>query len=383
MATLQQVGLIGNSVKVQSLPTPSAETFGTGNRFYTLIGTQAGYITGHTYRTIIKDDIYDWEDIHGLNDYDELPNKPIINADLDNTAASTADRTVLYHHIGESTTIYKKTSLYYSDGESWLQFESDRDEQEYENAGYHNSRYRGKDITSYLTDGSLWTRISSGKFTDLYIGDYFTISFGSVGQQTMRIASFDFHYGHGQTTALYKHHVDIVPDQGLQSAAMNDTDSTYNGYTGSAMYTSVIPKLVQSLEDAIGSSHVIVHQEYITNKVDTSLYNVMLPNVQGRSTAGWWAANIKGILLSETEVYGTMFCTSSGHENRGISGGQLPLFFFNRQLIRPITAQGYLTTGWLRTVASSSEFAAIQSSGYCTYSPASTANSVRPRFTIG
>lgn len=65
MTTAQQLGLIGNSVKVQSLPTASAETFGAGNRFYTLIGQQEGYITGHTYHTVVANDVYSWEDIAG------------------------------------------------------------------------------------------------------------------------------------------------------------------------------------------------------------------------------------------------------------------------------------------------------------------------------
>lgn len=63
MSTGQQIGLIGSSVRVQSLPTASAATFGEGNRFYTLIGQQAGYITGHTYRTVMANDVYSWEDV--------------------------------------------------------------------------------------------------------------------------------------------------------------------------------------------------------------------------------------------------------------------------------------------------------------------------------
>ena len=63
MSTGQQIGLIGSSVRVQSLPTASAATFGEGNRFYTLIGQQEGYITGHTYRTVVANDVYSWEDV--------------------------------------------------------------------------------------------------------------------------------------------------------------------------------------------------------------------------------------------------------------------------------------------------------------------------------
>lgn len=63
MSAGQQLGLIGSSVRVQSLPTASAATFGEGNRFYTLIGQQDGYITGHTYRTVMANDVYSWEDV--------------------------------------------------------------------------------------------------------------------------------------------------------------------------------------------------------------------------------------------------------------------------------------------------------------------------------
>lgn len=49
-------------------------------------------------------------------------------------------------------------------------------------AGYHNSIFRGKNVTSYLTDGTLFTRISSGSFEDLFVGDYIvkTISLGEL-----------------------------------------------------------------------------------------------------------------------------------------------------------------------------------------------------------
>lgn len=59
-------------------------------------------------------------------DYNMLDNIPVINADLDNTAASTADQAVLYHHTGESTTTYKKAAFYYTDGTSWLQFKGEK-----------------------------------------------------------------------------------------------------------------------------------------------------------------------------------------------------------------------------------------------------------------
>ena len=56
----------------------------------------------------------------GTEDYNDLENKPIINADLANLSPSAANQTVLYHHVGESTSAYKKNVLYYTNGESWL-----------------------------------------------------------------------------------------------------------------------------------------------------------------------------------------------------------------------------------------------------------------------
>lgn len=63
--------------------------------------------------------------VGGTDDYNALENKPVINADLDNTAANTAEQTVLYHHVGESTSVYEKNVLYYTNGESWLQFKGE------------------------------------------------------------------------------------------------------------------------------------------------------------------------------------------------------------------------------------------------------------------
>lgn len=61
----------------------------------------------------------------GTEDYNDLKNKPIINADLAILSPSAANQTVLYHHVGESTSAYKKNVLYYTNGESWLQFKGE------------------------------------------------------------------------------------------------------------------------------------------------------------------------------------------------------------------------------------------------------------------
>ena len=113
MSTAQQLGLIGNSIKVQSLPTASAETFGAGNRFYTLIGQQEGYITGHTYRTVMANDVYSWEDV-AYGNYNMLDNIPVINQDLTSSGFTPVNGTY-YRHTGTTNT-YTQGVIYYYDG---------------------------------------------------------------------------------------------------------------------------------------------------------------------------------------------------------------------------------------------------------------------------
>lgn len=115
MSTAQQLGLVGNSVRVQALPTASAETFGQGNRYYTLIGQQEGYITGHTYHTIVANDVYSWEDVAGgASDYNELENIPVINQDL-SASGFTPVANTYYRHTGATTATFTQGVIYLYD----------------------------------------------------------------------------------------------------------------------------------------------------------------------------------------------------------------------------------------------------------------------------
>ena len=81
-------------------------------------------------------------------------------------------------------------------------------------AAAHNCIYRGKNLGTSVT-AEQYAAISSGKFTDLYIGDYWVIN-----GVTYRIAAFDYYYNCGDTN-FTKHHVVIVPDTSLYKAQMN------------------------------------------------------------------------------------------------------------------------------------------------------------------
>lgn len=245
-----------------------------------------------------------------------------------------------------------------------------------DNAGFHNSIYRGKDITSYLSDGSLWARISNGKFIDLFIGDYFNVTVNGTSHK-MEIAAFDWFYNYG-FMKLTKHHIVIIPEKNLEYAAMNSSNTTSGGYVGSNMFTSVLPVFASYLETALGAAHVLSTNEYLTSNVDTNAKNVMRPDLTGASNECEFKDS-KANLLSETEVYGHLSCGSSGYECSMGNSNQLPLFRLNPSKIL-INNDFY----WLRTIASSSFFCDVDGyGGGVDYSRADNVISIRPRFVIG
>lgn len=250
-----------------------------------------------------------------------------------------------------------------------------------DNAGFHNSIYRGKDITSYLSDGSLWTRISSGKFNDLFVGDYFNVSLDGTNF-VMRIAGFDTFYNTDtDANRVTKHHAIIIPDVLFEYAPMNDSPNTTGGYANTNMFKTVLPSWVTTLETAIGASHVLSIYEYLTSRVDANEKNCLMPSLMGVSNAHAYKAS-KANLLSETEVYGFMTYSSSGYENSMGCYGQLPLFRLNPEKIMVKNSDGYTDSYWLRNVASTDSFCTCAYGiPKCDTSDYSY-NGVRPRFII-
>ena len=90
-------------------------------------------------------------------------------------------------------------------------------------AGFHNSIYRGKDITSYFNDGSLYDRIAGtngfAPFEDLYIGDFIKMprvvkvvgdDCDNAGTDIVKIAGFNCHWkNYWSGNMLTKPHIEI------------------------------------------------------------------------------------------------------------------------------------------------------------------------------
>lgn len=238
-------------------------------------------------------------------------------------------------------------------------------------AGAHNSIYRGKNLGTSVT-AAQWAAIADGSFTDLYIGDYWTI-----GGVNWRIAAFDYYLNSGDTSCT-THHAVIVPDTCLYNAQMHNTTSgqyepgaantTDGGYVGSDMYKSNLEQAKTTIKSAFGN-HILKHRIRLTNAV---------ANGQASDSA-WCDSEVD--LMCEQMVYGSGIFSpvSNGSNvptNYRVEKSQLPLFQHepNRICNR--------VTWWLRDVINASTFACIYDGGAAAYDSASAPYGVRPSFSI-
>ena len=233
--------------------------------------------------------------------------------------------------------------------------------QAFPGAGPHNAIYRGKDFGTEVT-AEQYAAIADGSFTDLYIGDYWTI-----GGVNYRIAAFDYFYNTGDT-ACTTHHAVIVPDNALYNATMNATNITTGGYTGSVMYTTNLAQAKTTIKAAF-LNHVMSHREYLTNAV-----------ASGRpSGCAWFDSQVE--LMNERMVYGNAVFSpvSDGTtvpQNHTVCKSQLPLFAHRPDAIN------FRENYWLRDVVSASTFAHVYSSGIAYPGNPSASGGVRPAFSI-
>lgn len=227
-------------------------------------------------------------------------------------------------------------------------------------AAAHNCIYRGKNLGTSVT-AEQYAAISSGKFTDLYIGDYWVIK-----GVTYRIAAFDYYYNCGDTN-FTKHHAVIVPDTSLYKAQMNTSNVTTGGYTGSAMYKSNLAQAKTTIKAAFGSAHVLTKRELLTNAVN------------GNTPSGWAWFDSDVELMNEVQVYGSV--AWGAHDGNGYNvasgDGQFPLFMFDRTKLH--NREDY----WLRDVSSAPLFSLVYYAGCAANPNASLSLGVRPAFCIG
>ena len=277
----------------------------------------------------------------------------------------------------------------------------------YDTAAFHNSIVRGKDITSYYTDGTLWSRIAGTNgfrpYEDLYLGDYFKMSraistyeqtqqYQTIGSQYVTIAGFDCMRKNGDSDSMNFNHITCVPGQFRSGnfhfgrSRMNPTHTTVGGYVGSEMYTTTIGEVAtegsteatatinQQLYAEFGS-HLKTSKELLSNAINASGYNRYGTNSGCSNNWAW--CSCQAVLMSEVEVYGATVCSSSGFDT-GTACMQLPLFAKDKACINNRSAYY-----WLKDVATASNFCYVSVEGFADYLSAGNASIyVRPRFNL-
>lgn len=313
----------------------------------------------------------------------QLADKSFVNSSMQQALDGKADKaiTLAGYNIGDAYTKTAVDNLLLGYLKMPIQ----------DNAGFHNSLYRGKDITSYWTDGSLWDRIqgTNGKklFEDLYVGDWFSTGTHSINgtsaNQCFMIGGFDPRLGVGSNN-VSKHH--IVPvacnatgtdTRALFSSQMYAEVPFTGAYQGSIVHPLFLPDGAVSTDlKAIFGSHLLQSSELISTANDSNGYG-RYGSASGVSTSWAWV-DVCGILMSEVEVYGSIVWSSSGYDGGMSSRGQLPLF-----RLRPDLISNRSYSFWLRDATSASTFADVSSYGDAYRNTAIYSLGIRPRFLIG
>lgn len=230
-------------------------------------------------------------------------------------------------------------------------------------AAAHNAIFRGRYLGDHVTDEQ-WAAIKNGTFEGLYIGDYWTIN----GVDYV-IAAFNYYLNTCWSPTVTANHVTIVPRKNMYTHVMNDTNVVTGAYVGSKMYSSGLNSAKTTIANAFGSAHILTIRQFFQNGV-TGDYE---------TSQEWYDASVW--LMSEFNVYGALvwknaYAGTNWRCNYTIDNSQYPVFAYDKTMIH--THEDY----WLRDVATSGDFAFVNSDGCCSLYGASNALGVRPAFNI-
>lgn len=229
-----------------------------------------------------------------------------------------------------------------------------------QNAGFHNSIFRGKKLGTSLTSAQS-AQITAGTFDDLFVGDYWVIN-----GVTWRIADFDPCYRCGDNISL-GHHIAVVPDGNLYSTKWNETNDTSTGYVGSAIRANIKGDNTSTsgaeakVIAAFGASHVLS-------------YRALYPTTySGGKATGWAWTDARVELMNENEVYGAQVWSAEGLGYEvGMNKRQLSLFRLSPQL------NNIRADWWLRSVRSATNACVVGYYGHANSAGASASAGVRP-----
>ncbi len=167
------------------------------------------------------------------------------------------------------------------DGESIKDLKSKLSRIYINNAGAHNSLYRGKNLGTSITAAQI-AAIQNGSFDDIYPGDYWVFSIdGSTVYAYVAGCNTYKNLGTNHNAEVHYGPNHIILWCHFGKYALNDTDDCSGGLPGMKVYTEIFPHLLSELEkvipanaiykqfgdwisDSINSSGVVLHQYIAT-----------------------------------------------------------------------------------------------------------------------
>lgn len=251
----------------------------------------------------------------------------------------------------------------------------------WKNAAAHNANPRMKDITDFWKSGEMSKAIAEGTFDNIFPWDYIIVPSLTIDGTTYTNTKFfvgdcNYHFNRGSTN-YNVNHVLMFPEHALGSARMNASNTTANGYLGSEMWTTTIPKYVTGIVNAFGSGHVLEHSELLTNAMNASAASAAGAGWGGSAYWDWsktpspWQ-NVKVNIFNQAMMYGHAPFASSAQDT-GECNKQIAAFRFGKNFDRDNNC-------WLRDVANGANFADAASGGSASYGYASSVWGVRPYF---
>lgn len=225
--------------------------------------------------------------------------------------------------------------------------------------------YEGKNLEELYTPQEFQTKVSSGDFSGLDLGDYYDITLTTNEQMRYVISGFNTYLNFGDT-ALTAPHVIMTPvDCMAATAKMNETNDNTGGYAASLMPA---------------------YLETVLATFPAEWKNIMRSIRRLENNKGTWAwASRTLFLLSETEVHGGPTWSD------GYDGGTrpLPLYQFSaRYRVKGLgfgsSAKGSRCTWWLASpsAAGTTSFCSVYDLGISGIWGASSSNGVAPGFCI-
>ena len=228
----------------------------------------------------------------------------------------------------------------------------------FNNAGFHNSIFRGKNLGTQVTDEQ-YQAIQGGTFEDLYVGDYWMIN-----DTLYRIAGFDLLINTGGAPNFTAHTICVIRDGYSYTGKMNESNTTDGGYLNSYMRTSgaLLQEKNRIISD-FGENHIVTYKDFLTSAVTNG------------TSSSYEAADCDVELMSEVMLYGCRMYGKSPRDN-GIFKSQFPLFRFTYYTVN----RNY--DYWLRDISSESAFSFCNTNGTASSGNASNSYKVRPIFVI-